>query len=198
LRSSLAGELVDKAVNPGQEVRADAQLANVQQIYTPLFVVGDPTRLWLQLDVSDADLSEMKTGLALHITCPSFPGKVFDGVIDNIGQTLDPSTRTIKVRGVVNNPDKLLKAEMYVLVDVIQDVTKVADSGVEVPAKAIYMKGNDSYLFIEQSPGQYVRKKVKTGVEMDNKVPVFEGLTAGQKVVTDGAVLLRAVVESSE
>ncbi len=108
---------------------------------------------------------------------------------------MDPSTRTVKVRGVVNNLDGLLKAEMYVTVDVAQDVTKTAQAGVEIPAKAVFMKGNDSYLFIQAGPGEYVRKHVTLGTEKDGKVPVFEGVQAGENVVTEGALLLQAVVE---
>jgi cobalt-zinc-cadmium efflux system membrane fusion protein len=99
------------------------------------------------------------------------------------------------VRGVVKNPDSLLKAEMYVVVNVLQDVTKIAKAGVDVPATALFMKKDDSFLFVEESPGQYRRQKVKVGVEQDNKVTVYEGLKAGQKVVTEGALLLQAVVE---
>jgi cobalt-zinc-cadmium efflux system membrane fusion protein len=108
---------------------------------------------------------------------------------------MDPATRTIKVRGVVNNSDKLLKAEMYVMVEVAQNPDQAGQMGVEVSSKALFMKGDDSYLFIEESPGNFQRKLVKVGVEKDNKVPVLEGVNAGQRVVTEGALLLQALVE---
>jgi cobalt-zinc-cadmium efflux system membrane fusion protein len=161
-------------------------------------VVSDPTTLWVQVDVAEADLPALQSGLALRIACKAFPDKIFDGVISKISDTMDPATRTVKVRGEVKNPGRLLKAEMYVMVDVVRDAGKLDQAGVDVPARAIYMKGNDSYLFVEQSPGRYERHKVTVGVEQDNEVPVFEGLKAGQKVVTEGAVLLRALVESAD
>jgi cobalt-zinc-cadmium efflux system membrane fusion protein len=108
---------------------------------------------------------------------------------------MDPTTRTIKVRGLVSNPDKLLKAEMYVMVEVVRNPDQTAQSGVEVSSKALFMKGGDSYLFIEESPGNFQRKLVKVGIEQDNKVPVLDGVTAGQKVVIEGALLLQALVE---
>jgi cobalt-zinc-cadmium efflux system membrane fusion protein len=74
-------------------------------------------------------------------------------------------------------------------------VAKLATAGVEVPATALFMKKDDSFLFIEESPGRYRRQKVKVGVEQDNKVTVYEGVKAGQKVVTEGALLLQSVVE---
>jgi cobalt-zinc-cadmium efflux system membrane fusion protein len=195
LRSPLAGVLVEKNINPGQELRADMMLANAPNLFAPGFVVSDPTKLWLQVDVAEADLPAMEAGLPLRIACKAFPNKVFDGVIDKIADEMDPATRTVKVRGIVNNPDKLLKAEMYVTVDVVRDVSQLAQAGVEVAASSLFMKGDDSYLFIEDPPGHYQRRKVKVGVEKDNKVPVFEGVRAGEKVVTEGALLLQALVE---
>jgi cobalt-zinc-cadmium efflux system membrane fusion protein len=195
LRSPIAGVLVERNINPGQELRADLMLANAPNLFAPSFVVSDPSRLWLQLDLAESDLSSLKPGQHLQIISRAFPGRVFDGVVDNLGATMDPATRTIKVRGVVNNPDMLLKAEMYVQVDVVEDSATTAQLGVEVPSKALFMKGTDSYLFIEESPGSFLRKRVKVGIEQDNKVPVLEGVSAGQKVVTEGALLLQAVLE---
>jgi membrane fusion protein, heavy metal efflux system len=197
LRSPIAGDLVDKNINPGQELRADLMLANAPTLFTPIFVVSDPTKLWLQLDVAESDLPSLQPGLRLQIFSRSFPGKTFDGVVDRIGSTMDPSTRTVKIRGIVNNPDKLLKAEMYVLVDVVQAASKAGEMGVEVSSKALFMKGDDSFVFLEDAPGTYERKQVKVGIEKDNKVPIFEGVSPGQKVVVEGALLLQSIVEPS-
>jgi cobalt-zinc-cadmium efflux system membrane fusion protein len=195
LRSPLDGVLVEKNINPGQELRADLMLANAPNLFAPNFVVSDPTKLWLQLDVAESDLTALQTGQRLQISTAALPGQVFDGVVDNIGNTMDPATRTIKVRGVVNNPGNLLKAEMYVMVEVVRNPDQTAQMGVEVSSKALFMKGDDSYLFIEESPGNFQRKLVKVGTEKDNKVPVLEGVNAGEKVVTEGALLLQALVE---
>jgi len=197
LRSPIAGVLVDKNISPGQELRADLMLANSPTLFAPSFVVSDPTKLWLQLDVAESDLPSLQPGLHLQIHSRSFPDKVFDGVVDRIADTMDPGTRTIKIRGIVNNPEKLLKAEMYVLVDVVQTSAKTAEMGVEVPSKALFMKGDDSFVFLEDAPGTYERKLVKVGTEKDNKVPIYNGVSAGQKVVTEGALLLQSLVEPS-
>jgi cobalt-zinc-cadmium efflux system membrane fusion protein len=198
LRSPIAGVLVEKNINPGQEVRADQMLANATQLYAPLFVVSDPAKLWLQLDVPESELSMLEPGQALHIFSRAFPDKVFEGVVDNIGAELDPSTRTIKVRGVVNNPAKLLKAEMYVMADVVMTTGQADKASVEIPAQAVFMQNNNYYVFIEQNPGQFQRQSVKIGAEQDGKVPVFQGVEAGQKVVTDGCLLLESLLESTD
>ncbi len=195
LRSPIAGTLVEKNVSPGQELRADLMLANAPNLFAPSFVVSDPSKLWLQVDVSEADLPALQTGEDLQITTRAFPGRVFHGVLDNIGAALDPATRTVKVRGVVNNPDGLLKAEMYVLVDVVQDAARSGALGVEVSAKALFMKGDDSFVFVETAPATFVRRQVKVGVEKDGRIPIYDGVNPGEKVVAEGALLLQALVE---
>jgi cobalt-zinc-cadmium efflux system membrane fusion protein len=198
LRSPLAGVLVQRNINPGQEVRADSQLANATALFAPLFVVSDPTKLWLQLDVSETDLPWMQAGQQLRIFSQAFPERVFEGVVDKIGDELDPATRTIKVRGVVSNPDRLLKAEMYVLADVVMTPAQTAQAAVEISARSVFVRDNLYYLFVETSPGQFQRQRVEVGAEQDGRVPVIKGVEAGEKIVTDGCLLLEALLEATE
>jgi cobalt-zinc-cadmium efflux system membrane fusion protein len=198
LRSPLAGVIVDKNINPGQEVRADQMLANATQLFAPLFVVSDPTKLWVQVDLHESFLAAVKPGQKLRIYSGAYPDKVFEGVLENIGDSLDPATRIVKVRGLVDNSARLLKAEMYVSVDITVDAAETVEAGVDIPEKAVFMKDNQYYLFIERAPGQYERQLVKLGVEQDGKIQVVEGVKAGQKVVTEGCLLLQALVESAD
>ncbi len=198
LRSPVTGVVVDKNINPGQEVRSDQMLANAPNLFAPLFVVSDPTRLWLQLDVAESDLQVLQPGQQLHVYSQAFPGRVFSGEVEVIGDSLDPATRTAQVRGSVGNPDKLLKAEMYVRADVVVGAAETARAAVEIPARSVFMRDNKYYVFVEQSPGQYVRQPVTVGAEQDGKVPIFDGVSAGQRVVTYGCLLLESLVESGE
>jgi cobalt-zinc-cadmium efflux system membrane fusion protein len=198
LRSPVAGVVVEKNINPGQEVRSDQMLANAPNLFAPLFVVSDPTRLWLQLDVAESDLQALQPGQQLRVYSQAFPGRAFSGSVEVIGDSLDPATRTVRVRGSVDNPDKLLKAEMYVRADVVVGTAETARAAVEIPARSVFMRDNKYYVFVEQSPGQYVRQPVTVGAEQDGKVPVFDGVSAGQRVVTYGCLLLESLVEAGE
>ena len=198
LRSPLAGVLVDKNINPGQELRPDMLLGNVPQTFNPLFTVSDPAKLWLQVDVTEADLPSLEPEQPLRVRCNAFPEKIFEGTVEKIGDTLDAATRTVRVRGAVANPDRLLKAEMYVTVDVAQAADKLGAAGVEIPASAIFTMDNQNYLFMETAANHFKRQLVKIGTEADDKVPVFEGVTAGQKVVTEGALLLQSIVNPAD
>ncbi len=198
LRSPLAGVVVEKNLNPGQEVRSDMMLANATQFFAPLFVVSDPTKLWVQLDVSESDVVNLKPGATLRVFARAYPDKVFTGRLENIGDSLDPATRTVKVRGVVDNPDKLLKAEMYVSAEAVTELADQAGALVEISAKAIFTKDNHQYLFVEQTPGHYARKAVKTGTESNGRTLITEGLKSGDKVVVEGSLLLEAVLEATD
>ena len=198
LRTPLAGVVVEKNINPGQEVRADQMLANAAPLFAPLFVISDPAKLWVQLDVSELNIASLRPGQLLRIYTRAYPDKVFEGVLENVGDSLDPSTRTVKVRGLVDNTEKMLKAEMYVTVDLTANIAQNAQTGVDVSSKAVFLKDNQHYIFIEGAPGQYERKVVKLGTESDGRILVTDGVTTGQKVVTEGCLLLQALLDSSD
>src|SRR5947209_1127793 len=141
LQSPLQGVVVEKAINPGQEVRPDQMLANAPQLFSPLFVITDPSRLWIQLDATELDTPRLKTGQPILIHSRAQPGEVFNGKIEIISDFLDSSTRTIKVRGTVDNARRLLKGEMFVSVE----LPASEQLGLDVSSKAIFLKGEKHY-----------------------------------------------------
>jgi cobalt-zinc-cadmium efflux system membrane fusion protein len=185
LRSPVDGTVVDRVINPGLEVRTDAQ--------TPLFVISDPTRLWVFLDVTERDISRVRPGLNLVLRSNAYPERRFDGKLDLLGDTLDAATRTVKARGSLRNPDRLLKAEMYVDVEV-SDPTQ--PGGLEVPSAAVVAAGRRSYVFVEEGRGRFQRRPVQPGPERAGKTLILAGLVPGQRVVVDGSLLLETLLES--
>jgi len=89
-------------------------LANTPQLASPLFVITDPTRLWIQIDVPERDQGRVRLEQSFEIKSRSLPAQTFTGKVEFISDSLDPTTRTIKVRGSVPNAQRLLKAEMFV------------------------------------------------------------------------------------
>lgn len=177
LRSPLPGIVVERNLNPGMEFRPD-------QSGQPLFVVTDPASLWIQIDAGEADLASLKAGEPLLIESKQYPGERFRGVIRHVADFVDPVSRTIKVRGEVPNADRRLKGEMFVnaLVEL-----PVSDA-LRVPAAAVFLLGDQRYVFVQEGVGRYVRQRVEAGAERDGKVDVRAGggLNAGDKVVTEG------------
>jgi membrane fusion protein, heavy metal efflux system len=193
LPSPLTGILVERNVTPGQEVRPDQMLANIPQITAPLFVVTDPTRLWVWLDVTEMHLILVHKGTALTIRSKAFPGQTFQGRLDLIGDSLDPTTRTVRARGSVEDASRLLKAELYVTVE----IPDVVPTSLQVPSKAVFLRENQYYLFLETGAGQFQRHAVRIGSEREGKVAVLEGLKAGQRLVTEGCLLLQSLMDNS-
>ena len=110
---------------------------------------------------------------------------------------VDPLTRTVRVRGTVDNHERLLKAEMYVVVDIPGREDTIVQ-GVEVPARAVFLKDNRYYLFVQLSPGQYQRHTVVIKPEINGRVLILDGVSPGQKIVTDGSLLLQSLMDSEE
>jgi cobalt-zinc-cadmium efflux system membrane fusion protein len=215
LKSPLAGTVVEKAINPGQEVRSDQMLANDPKLVSPLFVISDPSKLAVLLDITELDITGLQQGQKIQITSRAHPNRVFKGKLEYIGQSLDPLTRTVKARGWVDNSEGLLKSEMYVSIDVTGGVTEppkgagatdIADGDgpprprtgaapIDIPAKAVFFKDNRHFVFVENAPDKYERHSVEVGSELRGRVRITQGLTAGQRVVTEGSLLLQAMTE---
>jgi len=190
LRTPLTGIVVEKNINPGQEVRPDTMMSNVAQLTAAPFVVTDPQRLWVLLDASELDVAALRPHQLLRITSPAYPGRAFTGEITAIGAALDATTRTLKVRGRVENPGALLKAEMYVDAEAERGA---APGAVTVAAQAVFLSNNQAYVYVETTPGRYTRRAVRTGAEAASQILIQMGLNSGERVIVEGALLLEAV-----
>ena len=193
LRSPLGGFVVEKNITPGQEVRPDQMLANAPQFFSPLFVVTDPSRLWVLLDATEQDLPNLKPGQPIVIRARAYPGQEFKGKIDVISDALDPATRTVRVRGSTENVSRLLKGEMLVTVD----LASLQPVGISIPSKAVFLKGEKHYVFLQEAPGQFTRRQIKIGPERDGKIPVLEGIQPGERVVCENSLLLEQMMNSA-
>lgn len=179
LRTPLAGVVVERNLNPGMEFRPD-------QSGAPLFVVTDPSSLWVQVDAGEADLAKLKKGEPLLIESKQYPGERFKGVIRHVADFVDPNTRTIKVRGEVPNADRRLKGEMFV-----NALVELAPTpALRAPATAVFLFGNKRYVFVEEVPGRYRRQLVEAGAERDGLIDLMSGVNEGDKVVTEGSLHL--------
>ncbi len=190
LTSPVAGVVVERAINPGQEVRPDAMLANSDKIATALFVITDPSHVGVMVDVTEQDLSQFRPGLEAVIRSRALPEVTFNGRVALVSEQIDTATRMVPVRLTVENPERLLKAEMLVSVE----LAPATPEGLEVPAKAIYVKGDQHFVFREAGAGRFQRQPVKVGPERDGRILVLEGLRDGERVVSDGCLLLEQIL----
>ena len=196
LTSPISGIVTDRTLNVGQEVRPDQMLANIPGYASPLFVVSDPKKLWVMLEVTERDLPKLVSGDELTLHSAAFPGKTFKGKLLKIGDMLDPTTRTAKVRGEVENTEGVLKAEMYVTVDVADG--KQSAKGADVAARAVLFRDDKHYVFVEKKAGTFERREVAVTEDHDGQTTIIKGVVPGDRVVTDGSLYLQSILDNAE
>ena len=194
LSATVPGVVVERNLGAGQEVRPDQGGPGS----APLFVVSDPSSLWVQLDAREADIGSLKPGTAITLSFPNLPGQNFEAKIAATGDFIDSNTRSIKVRAVVDNRQRLLKAEMLGTARIERKV----DSGVLIPASAVQLRGTEHWAYVQTEPGVFEPRRVKLGYEGMQQVLVVEGLNAGELVVKENGLLLarqfRNAIEESK
>ena len=179
LRSDIRGVVVERNLNPGQEVRPDGT-------GPAMFVVSDPSTLWVQIDAHEADVADLRPGARVSLLLPTLPDLKLDATISAVTDQIDPTTRTIKVRATVANPKRLLKSEMLATVLYQRNV----GNSIEVPASAVFLRGTQHYVFVQSQPGVFEPRDVKVAHEGANKVLLSEGLKEGEQVVSQNGLLL--------
>jgi cobalt-zinc-cadmium efflux system membrane fusion protein len=185
LRAQIPGIVVERNVLVGQEVRADQA--------TPLLTVSSLDAVWVLADAYEQDLALVSEGDPVSIRVPAYPGETFPGKVGHIGEVVDPATRTVKIRCVASNPGHRLKPEMFAKVDV-QNVS--GRKFITVPAKAVLSEGDKSLVIVATEGSVFRTRRVDVGPETDGNVRILNGLTPGEKIVTDGAIFMKREIEA--
>jgi cobalt-zinc-cadmium efflux system membrane fusion protein len=182
LSATVSGVVVERNLSAGQEVRPEQGGPGA----LPLFVVTDPRSLWVQIDAREADVASLQPGTQIALTLPNFPEQRFAAKIAATGDFIDGTSRTVKVRAVIDNPQRLLKAEM--LADA--KIERRLSAGVLVPASAIQLRGTEHWAYVQKEPGVFEPRKVALGYEGLQQVLVTSGLKEGELVVKENSLLL--------
>jgi cobalt-zinc-cadmium efflux system membrane fusion protein len=192
LTSPIDGELIARAVNPGIEVQGQYGGGTAVELFT----VGELDKVWVMADVYEMDIARVKVGAKVVVNVVAYPGKTFEGRVDWVSGTLDPTSRTAKVRCIFDNPDRFLKPEMYATVTISVEETKA----LALPKGAVLRLGEQTVVFVESGTTPDGRLKFeREPVQVDEGegsqwLPVQHGLDKGTKVVTQGAILLAGMI----
>lgn len=181
LRSPLAGIVAERNANPGQEVRPD--------LPAPLFLVTDISQLWVLVDVPEKNLSHVKVGQTVSVETDAWPNQQFSARVERLGIAVDPVTRRVQVRCTISNRDLRLKPEMFARVSFLADDER---KGIRVPNTSLVTEGLYVYVFVEQQPGTFEKRKVSLALRGNDHSFIESGLSAGEKVVVEGALLLNS------
>ena len=182
LAATVKGVVVERNLSAGQEVRPDQGGPGNQA----LFVVSDPSVLWVQIDARESDTASLKPGTKISLTLPNFPGQTFEAKITATGDFIDSNTRSIKVRAVIDNAQRMLKAEMLGTAR----IERKLGAGVLVPASAVQLRGTEHWAYVQTEPGVFEPRRVKLGYEGLQEVLILDGVQAKELVVKENSLLL--------
>ncbi len=186
------GEVLMRNINPGMEVQGQYSGGATQELFT----IGELDHVWVIGDLYEMDFARVKNGAPAIVTVVAYPGKVFKGVVDWVSGSLDPGTRTAKVRCNFDNTDRFLRPMMYATVQISVDQKKA----LAIPRNALLRLGDLKVVFIQTGEGDGLVKFKRMAVDVDEGessqwLEVKKGLQAGEKIVTAGAILLAANLE---
>jgi membrane fusion protein, heavy metal efflux system len=186
IKAPIAGAVLDIGTATGELQRS---LDNATTIAT----IANLDIVWVVGDVFERDLGTIKVGRTVNVLVPAYPDLTLTGRVDNISDAIDPTTHTLKLRVVLNNPGHRLKADMFATIR----VPGAARTLFVVPATAIFYEGNKTYVFVSGAENKLEKREVTVGrtVDADGKknTEVMTGLNDGDKVVAVGSALLRPV-----
>jgi cobalt-zinc-cadmium efflux system membrane fusion protein len=187
LTAPLDGEILLRSINPGVEVTGQYSGGATVELFT----IGELDRVWVLGDLYEMDMARVHVGAPATVTVVAYPGKVFQGRVDWVSGSLDPNTRTARVRFTFDNEEKLLRPMMYATVQISVDQERAR----AIPRNALLRLGDETVVFIQVGDADgYVRfERVPVDVDEGESSPwlvVKRGLQPGQKIVAKGAILL--------
>lgn len=177
IRAPIAGVVVDRPITPGQVLQAGT---------TPCFTIANIARVWVMAQVFESDLASVHVGETARVQAG---GASFTGRVENVAAQVDPATGAVAARVAVDNPQGLLKKQMFVKVAIESGQPSV---GLLVPASAILRDDeNLPFVYLSQPDGRFARRRITEGARVGGDYQVTGGLEAGDRVIVDGAIFVQ-------
>jgi Cu(I)/Ag(I) efflux system membrane fusion protein/cobalt-zinc-cadmium efflux system membrane fusion protein len=174
--SPASGFIIERNALPNAYVQPD----------TKLYTIADLSTVWVYANVFQDAVGRLKPGDQAQVTVDAYPGRDFNGRVDQILPQVDPATRTVRVRLIFRNPGVLLKPGMYVNVDINVPLGKQ----LMIPASAVLQSGSRAIAFIDHGDGNLEPREIETGLQIDDSVIVLKGLHPGDHVVSSANFLV--------
>ncbi len=176
----ISGEVVERLVSPGQVMQAGQ---------TQAFTISDLSTVWVLANVYQDDLSSVHVGDNVVVETDAYPTTTFHGRISYISAALDPNTRTLQARIVVDNPGGKLKRDMYCTATV---TAGTISNAIAVPDAAVLRDDeNEPFVYIATGQNQFGRRGVTIGESQNGQTQILSGLSPGDKIVGDGSLFLQ-------
>ena len=158
-------------------------LGQVIQPADTAFEIADLSSLWLEADVPEQSAGSLRVGTRVEAEVAALPGAKLEGPLSFVSATVQPETRTVRVRMELPNPDGRFKPSMLATVTLLDQ----PEQRVVVPTTAVVREGDDECVFVQLDTDTFVLRPVKLGGDFDGRRVLLEGVRAGEKIVVDGA-----------
>lgn len=185
LRAPISGRIIEKHATIGEIVGSGKSI----------FVIADLSTIWILLDIYEKDVAKIKIGQKASIQAPGINEPIF-GEVTYLGDIIDKETRTLKARVELKNPGQRLKPGMFVQVKILQN--DKAKALILIPEDAVQRIGRVSFVFVQEKPGHYEKRKVTLGPRSGSRIAITQGLSAGEKVVVSGSFWLKSQLSKSQ
>lgn len=182
----ISGEILQRKIGPGQYVNNGSS--------DPAFVVGNLSTVWLVANVREADAARVSLAQRIEVRTLAYPDRIFSGTIDYVSASIDPSTRRILVRGTVDNPNNLLKPEMFARVSVVTGAEEMSPA---IPRESIVHNESGAHVWTATDTDALRLRPIKLGLTDGSMVQVIAGLDANERVVVQGGLLIDRAVFGS-
>lgn len=160
------------------------------EINNPLVTITDLSRVWATAEIPESKIRLCRVGGVAQLDLIAFPNEMFRARVTRIADTVNSDTRTIKVNAELENPDGKLRPDMFGSVQYAGGETKAP----WIPEDAVVRVNGNNLVFVEQSPGRFRAAEVEIGPPFEEGFPVTKGLKPGDRVVTQGAIYLKAAL----
>jgi cobalt-zinc-cadmium efflux system membrane fusion protein len=195
-----SGKLVLRAPSDGVVLDMHAVGGEVAKPDEPLVTLGDRSTLWVWADLYERDFARVvrqqtEQPLAAEVRVKAFPKEIFVGTVDFVSPSINRSSRTVRLRIVVPNPEGRLLVGMYAAVQLLVPGSEEAWS---VPSRAVTQDEGRTFVFVHHHEDYYVRRSVVAGRTSGEWTEIKEGLAGKEKVVANGSFLLKSDVLRSK
>ncbi|HKX52459.1 MAG TPA: efflux RND transporter periplasmic adaptor subunit [Nitrosospira sp.] len=180
---SIMPSVAIRTSKPGIVIERNVAIGQVVQPSDQLFQVADLSSVWVVGDVPEQIARDVQVGQHVEIHVPALGNISFDGLIIFVADTVNPLTRTVMVRTVVENPRRKLKPAMLASMHILDNPVE----SLVVPDTAVVRESNKDYVFLVKGDNEFLRVPVELGPEIADMRPVLKGITADQTIVVDGA-----------
>lgn len=183
---------------PGVVIEREISQGEVVETGKKVFTISDLSTVWIFVDIYERDLGKIKSGTEVALSVNAYPDKAFQGVVDHVGDVINPETRTVQVRLKVPNPGRQLKPGMFATAMFEGPLSDAAKKAAYVPSTSVFDVKGKKVIFVQEGANQFHPREVEVASIIGNQAEISKGLKEGDKVVTEGGIYLKSTLLKEE